>query len=236
MDETTDVVAAALAIVRFFSHESCGECTPCREGTTWMQRILERIVRAPAAPPTWTCCSTWPTTSPPDWLASGDDHHLPSRPSATAPIVSVMRHFRPEVEARILRGAGPMADAVTLTVDGRPVQAPPGELLIAAAQRSGIYIPRFCWHHRMEPVGMCRMCLVEIEGPGAGPDHCLHHPGGGGMVVHTASDSEVCGRPRRGCWSTCWPTTRSTARCATGAGSARCRTRPWPTGRGRAAT
>ena len=50
MDETTDVVAAALAIVRFFSHESCGQCTPCREGTTWMQRILERILRGSGRP------------------------------------------------------------------------------------------------------------------------------------------------------------------------------------------
>ena len=45
-----------------------------------------------------------------------------------------------------------------------------GELLIAAAERNGIYIPRFCYHPRMKPVGMCRMCLVEVDtgrGPGA---------------------------------------------------------------------
>jgi NADH-quinone oxidoreductase subunit G len=54
---------------------------------------------------------------------------------------------------------------VTITVDGRPVQARPGEPLIAAAERAGIYIPRFCYHPRMRPVGMCRMCLVELKGP-----------------------------------------------------------------------
>src|SRR5436189_5312059 len=63
-----------------------------------------------------------------------------------------------------------MADAteqqtVTITVDGRAVEARPGEMVIAAAERAGVYIPRFCWHPRMKPVGMCRMCLVDIKGP-----------------------------------------------------------------------
>ena len=39
MDETTDAVAACLRLVRFFARESCGKCTPCREGTTWLERI-----------------------------------------------------------------------------------------------------------------------------------------------------------------------------------------------------
>jgi NADH-quinone oxidoreductase subunit G len=52
-----------------------------------------------------------------------------------------------------------------IIVDGRPVPAKDGEMIIAAAERAGIYIPRFCWHPRMKPVGMCRMCLVEVKGP-----------------------------------------------------------------------
>ena len=54
---------------------------------------------------------------------------------------------------------------VTITVNGRAVEARPGELLIEAAERAGTYIPRFCYHPRMEPVGVCRMCLVEVDGP-----------------------------------------------------------------------
>jgi NADH-quinone oxidoreductase subunit G len=50
-------------------------------------------------------------------------------------------------------------------VNGRSVEAAPGELLIEAAERAGSYIPRFCYHPRMEPVGMCRMCIVEVDGP-----------------------------------------------------------------------
>ena len=54
---------------------------------------------------------------------------------------------------------------VNITVDGRSVEARPGEMLIEAAERAGSYIPRFCYHPRMEPVGVCRMCLCEVDGP-----------------------------------------------------------------------
>lgn len=56
-------------------------------------------------------------------------------------------------------------EMVTIVIDGEERQVPAGELLIKAAQDTGTYIPRFCWHERMNPVGMCRMCLVEIETP-----------------------------------------------------------------------
>jgi NADH-quinone oxidoreductase subunit G len=54
---------------------------------------------------------------------------------------------------------------VKITVNGREIEVKSGELLIEAAEQAGEYIPRFCYHPRMEPVGMCRMCLVEVEGP-----------------------------------------------------------------------
>jgi NADH-quinone oxidoreductase subunit F len=44
MDETTDIVAAAYTLVRFYAHESCGKCVPCREGGTWLERIMKRLV------------------------------------------------------------------------------------------------------------------------------------------------------------------------------------------------
>jgi NADH-quinone oxidoreductase subunit G len=52
-----------------------------------------------------------------------------------------------------------------IQIDGRSVRADDGELIIAAAERAGVFIPRFCYHPRMKPVGMCRMCLVEVSGP-----------------------------------------------------------------------
>jgi NADH-quinone oxidoreductase subunit F len=43
MDETTDMVKVALRIMRFYQHESCGWCIPCREGTTWLKKMLQRV-------------------------------------------------------------------------------------------------------------------------------------------------------------------------------------------------
>jgi NADH-quinone oxidoreductase subunit G len=76
----------------------------------------------------------------------------------------------------------------TVTVDGQTFEAQPGQLIIAAAQEHGIYIPRFCWHERMKPVGMCRMCLVEVEGVRGYPPACTT-PVTDGMVVHTQNDT-----------------------------------------------
>ncbi len=52
---------------------------------------------------------------------------------------------------------------VPVTIDGKLVYATDGELLISAAQRHGTHIPRCCYHERLRPVGMCRMCLVDVD-------------------------------------------------------------------------
>ncbi len=58
-----------------------------------------------------------------------------------------------------------MAKQVTLTIDGKQVTVPEGTLIVDAAKKAGIDVPVFCYHPKMEPVGMCRMCLVEIGRP-----------------------------------------------------------------------
>ena len=81
-------------------------------------------------------------------------------------------------------------NAVTISINGKSVAARKGELIIAAADRTNDYIPRFCYHPRMEPVGMCRQCLVEVEGP-RGPMmvvSCMT-PVADGQVVRTATDA-----------------------------------------------
>ena len=88
-----------------------------------------------------------------------------------------------------LASGSPEDGTHTFTLDGREVSARKGELLIAAAERAGTYIPRFCYHPRMEPVGMCRMCLVEVEGPrGATLQPACFIEAGEGMVVDTTSE------------------------------------------------
>jgi NADH-quinone oxidoreductase subunit G len=74
-----------------------------------------------------------------------------------------------------------MAKLVTLTIDGKQVTVPEGTLVVDAAKRIGVDIPVFCYHPKMEPVGMCRMCLVEIGRPAV--DRAT------GEVVREADDS-----------------------------------------------
>ena len=58
-----------------------------------------------------------------------------------------------------------MSEKVNFNVNGIEIESDPNKLLIEACEDSGIHIPRFCWHKRLDPVGMCRMCLVEVETP-----------------------------------------------------------------------
>jgi NADH-quinone oxidoreductase subunit G len=79
-------------------------------------------------------------------------------------------------------------EPITITIDGRQVQARTGQWIIQAADEAGVYIPRFCYHPRMKPVGMCRMCLVEVSGP-RGPSlmPACYNPVADGMEIQTSS-------------------------------------------------
>jgi NADH:ubiquinone oxidoreductase subunit F (NADH-binding) len=59
MDDTTDIPKAVTNIAKFFAHESCGQCTPCREGTPWMHKMLKRILNGEGKKPTSRCSSRW---------------------------------------------------------------------------------------------------------------------------------------------------------------------------------
>jgi NADH-quinone oxidoreductase subunit G len=84
------------------------------------------------------------------------------------------------------RGSGEHVVAVTL--DGRTITAAKGELVIDAAERNGVYIPRFCYHPRMRSVGMCRMCIVDIDtGRGASLQPACMIECADGMTVSTGS-------------------------------------------------
>ncbi|MBV9661112.1 MAG: (2Fe-2S)-binding protein, partial [Acidimicrobiales bacterium] len=87
--------------------------------------------------------------------------------------------------------SGP-GEPVRITIDGREVETRSGQLIIQAADEAGIYIPRFCYHPRMKPVGMCRMCLVQVEGP-RGPSlmPACYNPVSDGMKIETQSPTAV---------------------------------------------
>ncbi len=103
MDKSTDVVRAISRISYFYKHESCGQCTPCREGTGWMWRVMERLRTGDAH------------IDEIDMLQQVtkqvEGHTICALGDAAAwPIQGLIKHFRPELERRIAE-AGNMAEA-----------------------------------------------------------------------------------------------------------------------------
>ncbi len=125
MDHTTDAVKACLRLVRFYARESCGKCTPCREGTNWEEKVLQRILDGHGRPDDIELLlSIGENISPgPYPVAAHPEAGLtavpfppkqtticPLGPSSVAPITSAIRRFRHEFEAKI--AANPDAAAV----------------------------------------------------------------------------------------------------------------------------
>ena len=109
MDETTNVVAAAHRLVRFFSHESCGLCTPCREGTTWLENVLARIRDGQGRPIDLDLLlDISDNISPGLRWPPAQTTICPLGPSAVSPITSIMTHFRDEVAAMVAREEVPI--------------------------------------------------------------------------------------------------------------------------------
>jgi NADH-quinone oxidoreductase subunit F len=106
MDKSTDIVRAISRLSYFYKHESCGQCTPCREGTGWMWRVMERLRTGEA------------DLSEIDILQEVtkqvEGHTICALGDAAAwPIQGLIRHFRPEIERRIneAKGGAPMMEA-----------------------------------------------------------------------------------------------------------------------------
>ena len=94
MDKSTDLVKAIARISHFYKHESCGQCTPCREGTGWMRRVMERIAKGQAKPQEIdTLLQVTKQIEGHTICALGD--------AAAWPIPGLFRHFRPEIEASL---------------------------------------------------------------------------------------------------------------------------------------
>jgi NADH-quinone oxidoreductase subunit F len=94
LDKSADVVKAIARIAYFYKHESCGQCTPCREGTGWMWRVLERMARGEAEKSEIDKLF--------DVSKQIEGHTICALGDAAAwPVQGLIRHFRPEIEARI---------------------------------------------------------------------------------------------------------------------------------------
>ena len=211
----------ALKTAKFYRHESCGKCTPCREGTNWTVKMLERIQSGEATPMDLDIMASVCEQIIGNCLCVLGD-------AMAMPIGSMIKHFRAEFEAHIEAarernglGAGdpagqprpqrrPRPDArarrhrpdggaglacpaptiqmITFSIDGLEVTAPENAMLVDAAKYGDVEIPVFCYEPKLgQPVGACRMCLVEIEGIPKLQTACST-PVKDGMVVHTQTE------------------------------------------------
>ena len=95
MDKSTDIVYAIARLSFFYMHESCGQCTPCREGTGWVWRIMQRMVKGNAT--VEEIDMLWDVTK------QIEGHTICAHGDASAwPVQALIRHFRPEMERRII--------------------------------------------------------------------------------------------------------------------------------------
>jgi len=137
MDETTDIPKAALTLTRFYAHESCGKCTPCREGGTWLSRILERVCAGRG-----TMRDLDQLIEVGETICPGAFPHASSErlgleavpfpykmtticfvgPSAYAPVHSALTLFRDEFEAKIVKRTSIPVSAAPIDVE--PIGAP----------------------------------------------------------------------------------------------------------------
>ena len=195
VDDSTPILDVALKVAKFYRHESCGKCTPCREGTNWTVHMLERIDRGEATPMDL------------EIMARVQDHIIGHclcvlGDAMAMPIGSMIVKFRERVRSPHGNPAPAGAEAcrshrlmprpeqktITFTIDGREVQAPENSMLVDAAKHGDVEIPVFCYEPKLgHPVGACRMCLVEIEGIPKLQTGCST-PVKDGMVVNTQSE------------------------------------------------
>jgi NADH-quinone oxidoreductase subunit F len=102
MDEDTDLIRVITRITAFYHHESCGQCTPCREGTGWMHKILERFVNHEATMKDLDLLLDVANNIEGNTICALGD-------AAAWPVQSMIKRFRDEFERRVMKPAGPAA-------------------------------------------------------------------------------------------------------------------------------
>jgi NADH-quinone oxidoreductase subunit F len=111
MDKSTDIIAAMARISYFYKHESCGQCTPCREGMGWMWRVLTRMAEGRAHKREIDMLMEVTTQIEGHTICAFGD-------GAAWPVQGLLRHFRHEIEARIdAYTANPHPDPVPVAAE-----------------------------------------------------------------------------------------------------------------------
>jgi NADH-quinone oxidoreductase subunit F len=126
-DDTTNVVELALRTARFYHHESCGKCSPCREGTNWTVKMLERMIRGQATPIDLETVSSVQTNIIGNCLCVLGD-------SMAMPVGSMVQKFRDEFMEAIEHG---VPGASLGAPSGEPAIVPPGARSVPMPARAG---------------------------------------------------------------------------------------------------
>ena len=173
MDDSVDIVQAMANINAFYAHESCGQCTPCREGCLWMRKITKRMCEGDAREEDpemllsianqiegRTICAfgeaaAWPTQS---FVTKFRDEFVKRR----IPLRKGVKFTATDLKAMISKGK---TDQVTINLDGKEVEVPVGMNLVDAVALHGKEIPHYCYHPQLSVAGNCRMCLIEMGTP-----------------------------------------------------------------------
>ncbi len=115
-DETTDPLLVAWRLAKFFAHESCGKCTPCREGTGWIEKVLYRMSHGQGRPGDLDLLVSMSADISPDVMRAPFTQTTicPLGPSPVSAVASIAKHFRAEAEAAC--AAGPTSIPVTAGV------------------------------------------------------------------------------------------------------------------------
>ena len=216
MDDATCMVRALERLSYFYFEESCGQCTPCREGTGWLYRVVNRIENGQGRMEDLDLLNNVSDNIAGRTICALGD-------AAALPVKSFIKHFRDEFvhhiehksclvqndiepkwgragAARAARGAqhggGRVMANLKVMVDGTEVEVPHGTTVMDATNKLGIYVPHFCYHRKLSIAANCRMCLVQVE-KAPKPLPACATPVTDGMKVWTHSQAGE-GRAERG--------------------------------------
>ena len=201
MDDSRCMVESLKRLSYFYMHESCGQCTPCREGTGWLWRVVDRIHNGHGKPSDMDLLNSVADNIQGRTICALGD-------AAAMPVRAMIKHFRHEFEAMIERlspgssphpgplprGEGENRSAersmIEIELDGQKVEITEGSMIMHAADKAGTYIPHFCYHKKLSIAANCRMCLVDVE-KAPKPMPACATPVSNGMIVRTKSDKAL---------------------------------------------
>ncbi len=207
MDETRCAVKSLLRLSYFYFEESCGQCTPCREGTGWLYRIVDRIEHGEGRMEDLDRLNQIADNIQGRTICALGD-------AAAMPVRAFLKHYRDEFvhhvehkrcvvpDLRLIAGTSrkrttdrPGQQMLELEIDGKKVEVPEGSMVMHAATKLGIYVPHFCYHKKLSIAANCRMCLVEVE-KAPKPLPACATPVANGMKVWTRTRTRRCARRR----------------------------------------